>query len=92
MTDERSARYSDLFESRHDHGSDCAYCPFCSAIGVLRKTNPDVLEHLAGAARELLAAASILIQEAERVVATPQEGDPAATADDAGRLRRIDVG
>ncbi|MGH2735969.1 MAG: hypothetical protein ACRDKZ_10340 [Actinomycetota bacterium] len=89
--EERAARYSDLFESNHDHGSDCAYCPICATIAVVRKTRPEVLEHLASAAREMLVAASILIEEAEQVVGSaspgrdePDEGPP--------KVRRIDIG
>ena len=92
MTDERGARYSDLFASRHDHPSDCAYCPICATISVVRNTNPEVLDHLAGAARELLAAASILIEEAEKAVAKPAEGGGGAQAGEASKIRRIDVG
>ena len=80
MTDpERAARYSDLFGDRsaHEHPSDCAYCPFCATVSVVRKTHPEVLEHLAAAARELITAAGILIEEAAHVVAPP-----AANADE----------
>ena len=72
---ERAARYSDLFGDRrsHDHASDCAYCPFCATVAVVRKTHPEVLEHLAAAARELIAAAGVLIEEASKTVAPPPE-------------------
>jgi len=60
----RSARYSDLFaEPRQEGPSDCAYCPICAAIGAVRKTRPEVLDHLATAARELILAAGILLEE-----------------------------
>jgi hypothetical protein len=83
MTEERAARYSDLFDpgGAQNQVSDCAYCPFCSAIGVLRTTHPEVLDHLAVAARELMAAASVLLAEAERVVETTRSP---------GAVRRID--
>ncbi len=73
----RAARYSDLFGDRREHPSDCAYCPFCATVAVVRKTHPEVLEHLAAAARELITAAGILIEEAASVVAPP----PAPEAD-----------
>lgn len=66
---ERAARYSDLFAARREEPSSCAYCPICSTISVVRSANPEVLEHLTGAARELLAVAGKLIEEAEKVVA-----------------------
>jgi Family of unknown function (DUF5304) len=92
LDDERAARYSDLFGKNHDHPPECAYCPICATISVVRKTNPEVLEHLAGAARELIAAASKMIEEAERVVGSPsQEANPNASEGPA-KIRRIDVG
>lgn len=95
LDEERAARYSDLFGKNHDHPPECAYCPICSTISVVRKTNPEVLEHLAGAARELLAAASKMIEEAEKVVGTPsREPTPDASGESGGpaKIRRIDVG
>ena len=89
---ERAARYSDLFASGHNHGAECAYCPICATIAVVRNTNPEVLDHLAGAARELLAAAGKLIEEAEKVVGNPPgEAQPSEPADQSGKVRRIDV-
>ncbi len=89
---ERAARYSDLFAARHAHAPECAYCPICATLAVVRKTNPEVLDHLAGAARELLAAAGKLIEEAEKVVGNPSEtAKPSADRTDAGKVRRIDV-
>ena len=90
---ERAARYSDLFGGQHDHAPECAYCPICATIAVVKKSNPEVLEHLAGAARELLAAAAKLLEEAETVVGRPtpaEDSDFGGSAD--GKVRRIDVG
>lgn len=87
---ERAARYRDLFEGSHDHGSDCAYCPICSAIAVVRKTRPEVLDHLAVVARELIAVAGLLLQEAEGVIGATE--DHAPEEPEATKLRRIDVG
>lgn len=91
---ERAARYSDLFEESHQHGSDCALCPICATIAVVRKTKPELLEHLAAAARELVIAAGIMLDEA----ADAMRSDPAdATADPdqghatARKVRRIDI-
>ena len=78
MSDERAARYSDLFGPRHEDAPACAYCPLCSAITLVRDARPEVLEHLAAAARELAAAATVLLEEAERVVGAAD--DPAAAA------------
>lgn len=92
MSDEqRAARYADLFEDSHDHPSDCAYCPICATIAVVRKTKPEILDHLAAAARELIIAAGILIDEASEAIG---DGKPRAVPDDeaAGKIRRIDIG
>ena len=89
--EERAARYSDLFEESHNHAPDCAYCPICATIAVVRKTKPEILDHLAAAARELIIAAGILIEEASDVIGT----DPtkAGSEDpDVPRIRRIDIG
>lgn len=87
---ERAARYSDLFAAGegHEHAPDCAYCPICSGIAILRNTNPEVVEHLAAAARELIAAAGILVTEAEKVVGGPR---PDTTGEKGGGVRRIDI-
>lgn len=88
---ERAARYSDLFEEAHGNaGAECAYCPICAGLAVLRRTNPEVIDHLAAAARELLAAAAIVLAEAEKVVGSQPEhaGEPARDV----RVRRIDLG
>ena len=91
--EERAARYSDLFAGRHEHPPECAYCPICATIAVVRKTNPEVLDHLAGAARELLAAAAKLLEEAEKVVGPPGQTNAADNdAPPATKVRRIDVG
>lgn len=94
MTDEgRAARYHDLFENGHEHKSDCAYCPICATIAVVRQTKPEVIEHLAAAAREMIVAAGLLLEEAGKVVGTP-EGEAAGrdSAADGGKVRRIDIG
>ena len=83
--DERAARYSDLFATGHDHASE-RLCPICATLAVLRETKPEVVEHLAKAARELLAAASILIDEAQSRLGADEEPTP-----DRPTVRRIDV-
>lgn len=90
--DERAARYSDLFAGRHSHAAECAYCPVCAAIAVVRNTRPEVLDHLAAAARELIAAAGILLEEAESVVGAPEGPGKERARTGADRIRRIDIG
>lgn len=96
MEEERAARYSDLFANKHEHSSpeNCAYCPICATIGVLRNTKPEVLEHLAKAARELVVVAGLFLEEASEVVSAA-EAAAAASADEAdqtdGKVRRIDI-
>ncbi len=93
IEEERAARYSDLFATKHEHGdSNCAYCPFCTTIGVLRNTKPEVLEHLAAAARELITVAGILLEEAGEVVAAAEEAGKARSPEPSnGKVRRIDI-
>jgi hypothetical protein len=92
MSDERAARYSDLFAEKREHTSECAYCPICATIAVVRNTNPQVLEHFAGAAREMLAAVSIMIAEAEQVVGNlDRDKASPTTGADRSKVRRIDV-
>ncbi|MDQ4145363.1 MAG: DUF5304 family protein [Actinomycetota bacterium] len=88
---ERAARYSDLFASGHDHPPECSYCPICATIAVVRNTNPEVLEHLAAAAREMIAAAGKLLDEAERVVGSTDGARRATEPEEPGKVRRIDV-
>lgn len=89
---ERAARYSDLFESGHRHPSDaCAYCPICSAISVVRSTKPEVMDHLAAAARELILAAGLFLEEAGQAIGSQEQSEHPAHAD-APKVRRIDIG
>jgi hypothetical protein len=87
--DTRGARYSDLFENAHNHStSDCAYCPICSTIAAVRNTKPEVLEHLAAAARELVLAAGLFLEHAGESIGEQNKGE-----DDEGdgKVRHIDV-
>jgi hypothetical protein len=88
---ERAARYSDLFAGHHEHAPECAYCPICATIAVVRRSNPEVLEHLAGAARELLSAAAKLLEEADKVVGHPEATSDDSSSAEVGKVRRIDV-
>ncbi len=91
--DGRGARYSDLFGSRHEHPSDCAYCPICATIGIVRNTKPEVLDHLAAAAREFLTAAGLFLEEAGEALGRAEAARARATDEDGdGTVRRIDIG
>lgn len=94
--EERAARYSDLFAGNHEHTADnCAYCPICATIGVLRNTKPEALEHLAKAAKELVAVAALLLEEASEVVEAAEAAAASAPAKERdesdGKVRRIDI-
>lgn len=96
MEEERAARYSDLFANKHEHADDnCAYCPICATIGVLRNTKPEVLEHLAKAAKELVAVAGLLLEEASEVVGAAEAAASVAAskerAQSDAKVRRIDI-
>ena len=86
----RAARYEDLFES--SHVSDCAYCPICATISVVRNTKPELLDHLASAARELMVAAGILLEEAGEIIGSDTKPRPKPTAVDDPKVTRIDIG
>ena len=88
---ERAARYSDLFGDRREHPSDCQYCPFCATVNVVRKTHPEVLEHLAAAARELITAAGIMIEGAAQAVAPPPAPGGEQADDETPPVRRIEA-
>ncbi len=94
--EERGARYSDLFASGHEHASDCAYCPICATISVVRNTRPEVLDHMASAAREFVLALGILLEEAGQMIGAAEAAAKEAAqkqSDDAdGKVRRIDIG
>jgi hypothetical protein len=89
MTDERAARYSDLFGEQTDRTSDCAYCPICATIAVVRNARPEMVEHLAAAARELVVAAGLVVQEAERFVSSGDHEH--GRHEPGGKLHRIDI-
>ena len=92
MDEERAARYSDLFASNHEHADNCAYCPICATIGVLRNTKPEVLEHLATAARELITVAGILLEEATEVIGAAESAAKKGEHPESdGKVRRINI-
>jgi len=53
---------------RDHEAATCRGCPLCRGMGVLRDLRPEVVEHLAAAGEELLAAA--------REFSTPQGPEP----------------
>lgn len=89
----RAARYSDLFGHKQEHSDEWALCPICATMRIVRQSHPEVLEHLSAAARELMMAASILLDEAISHV-DPASGAPKEAAEDApgDNVRRIDLG
>lgn len=90
--DDRAARYSDLFGQQHDHPPECSYCPICATISVVRNTRPEVLEHLGSAAREMIAALGLILEEAERFVSDMEGKTTSEKAQEPSKIRRIEVG
>ena len=88
--DRRAGRYSDLFGPHQEHASDCAYCPICTGISLVRSANPEVLDHLAAAAREFMIAAGLFLEEAGKRVGAPEQ-HPEDDGGDEGKVRHIDV-
>lgn len=89
--DVRAARYEDLFENAH-RTPDCAYCPICATISVVRNTRPELLDHLAAAARELVVAAGIMLEEAGEIIGNDPRARPRPTAVEDPKVTRIDIG
>jgi hypothetical protein len=56
---------SSAWEQVNEHlatgGDDCRYCPVCQVISAVRRTPPDVREHLVTAATSLMQAAAGLL-------------------------------
>lgn len=103
--DGRAPRYRDLFADEHDHGPECAYCPVCTAIALVRRSRPEVVEHLAGAAREIVLALGIILEEAEERLRAGEKMSQASgrgrgrstsptrpDAPNGSKLRKIDIG
>lgn len=90
--DQRAGRYSDLFGGHAEHTADCAYCPICTGIGLVRSANPEILDHLAAAARELMIAAGMFLEEAGGRVGKPDVSKTPPVDQSAGKVRRIDIG
>ena len=88
----RAAKYSDLFEEPHARESDCAYCPICTTISVVRNTKPEVLDHLAKAAREVLLAAGILLEEAGEFIASDKTPHIHSVPDQESKVTHLDIG
>ena len=86
--EETPPKVEEIGAHQHQHTSDCAYCPICATIAVVRNVKPEVLDHLASAARELVIAAGLLIEEAGKVVGVevPDDAPPPPT------VRRLDLG
>lgn len=53
-----AAAFRDVNEHVATDGEDCAYCPICQAISALRRTSPEVRQHLSSAAASLRHAAA----------------------------------
>ena len=68
--------------AQQEHGRDeaaaCRYCPICTAVGFLRSTSPEVMEHLESAGLSLLAA---LRTASEPRAEQPARGRSAGTVD-----------
>ncbi len=45
---------------------ECRWCPWCRTIHAVRQTSPEVRTHLMGAARSMLAAATVLLDQVGR--------------------------
>jgi hypothetical protein len=69
-------------EHGRDEAAACRYCPICTAVGFLRSTSPEVMEHLESAGLSLLAALR---------TASEQCATQAARRRSAGTVDKIDL-
>ncbi|GGR59398.1 hypothetical protein J2S40_001008 [Nocardioides luteus] len=74
--DSRVAHLAESFGEHLDTGApECAYCPLCRTVHVLRESSPEVKVHLASAAASLMqAAAAVLNAAATGPGAGPSDG------------------
>lgn len=86
---QRAPRYRDLFAARREDPGNCAYCPICTTIGIVRDARPELLDHLASATREILAAAAILVEEAESVLRGTEGAEPHGPEEGPGRADNL---
>lgn len=101
----KDSRIGHLTEGLGEHlgtgAPECAYCPLCRTVHVLRESSPEVKVHLASAAASLMqAAVTVLNAAATGPGAGPSEGEEAhsdgvraeedATRDRAQRSTRVD--
>ncbi|MBC7275266.1 hypothetical protein [Nocardioides sp.] len=82
--DSRFAHLTESFGEHLDTGApECAYCPLCRTVHVLRESSPEVKVHLASAAASLMqAAATVLNAAATSPGAGPSEGSSEGPSED----------
>lgn len=100
--DSRIGHFTEAVGEHLDTGApECAYCPLCRTVHVLRESSPEVKVHLASAAASLMqAAVTVLNAAATGPGAGPSEGEEAhsdgvraeedATRDWAQRSTKVD--
>lgn len=62
LTSGLAAKLSEVNAHLATGGQDCAYCPLCQAISLVRAASPEVRAHLATAASALLQAAAGMVE------------------------------
>jgi len=77
--DSRIGHFTEAVGEHLDTGApECAYCPLCRTVHVLRESSPEVKVHLASAAASLMqAAVTVLNAAATGPGAGPSEGEEA---------------
>ena len=61
LGDRVGAAVHDVDEHLATGGEDCRYCPVCRAVDLVRRTDPEVAQHLADAARSLSRAVAAML-------------------------------
>ena len=74
------------------HGPECAYCPICQGLALLRGAKPEVAEHLVEALSSLAAAVTALLPRDERTGRrrSPEPAQHIDVSGDDGRAARPD--
>ncbi len=85
LADHAAAAVSAVDEQVDTGAAECAYCPICRTVHVVRLASPEVRAHLASAASSLLQAAAGVLSS------LPQPGSETGTPGSGSEFEKIDL-